>query len=36
MALQDIQERIYTAGDLWELSHRPENDAKRLELSEGG
>lgn len=30
-----IQERIYTADDLWDLSHRPENDGKRFELHEG-
>jgi Uma2 family endonuclease len=30
-----IQERFYTAEDLWELSHLPENADKRFELSEG-
>jgi Uma2 family endonuclease len=30
-----IQEKFYTADDLWELSHRPEYDEMRLELSEG-
>lgn len=30
-----IQERIYTADDLWDLSHRAENDDKRFELSAG-
>lgn len=35
MALPEVQEKLYTAEDLWELSHRPENDSKRFELSEG-
>lgn len=35
MALPEIQEKQYTAGDLWELSHRPDNEGKRFELSEG-
>lgn len=30
-----VQERLYTAVDLWELSHSPEYDEKRLELSAG-
>lgn len=30
-----VQERIYTAEDLWRLSHSPEYDEMRLELSEG-
>jgi Uma2 family endonuclease len=30
-----IQEKIRTAEDLWELSHRPEYADMRLELSEG-
>ena len=30
-----VQERLYTAADLWELSHSTEYDEKRLELSEG-
>jgi Uma2 family endonuclease len=30
-----IRERLYTAGDLWALSHLPQNAGKRLELSEG-
>jgi Uma2 family endonuclease len=30
-----VQERLYTAADLWELSHSPEYDEQRLELSEG-
>jgi Uma2 family endonuclease len=30
-----IQERVYTADDLWELSHSAEYEDKRLELSEG-
>jgi len=30
-----MRERLYTAEDLWELSHRPEYADKRLELSEG-
>ncbi len=29
------QERFYTAENLWELSHSPEYDDQRLELSEG-
>jgi Uma2 family endonuclease len=35
MALPEVQEKLYTAEDLWELSHRPENEGRRLELSEG-
>jgi Uma2 family endonuclease len=35
MALPEIQEKLITAADLWELSHRPENEGKRFELSEG-
>lgn len=30
-----IRERFYTADDLWALSHLPEHDGKRFELSEG-
>jgi Uma2 family endonuclease len=30
-----VQERLYTADDLWELSHRSEYADKRLELVEG-
>lgn len=30
-----IQEKLYTADELWELSHLPENRDKRFELSEG-
>jgi Uma2 family endonuclease len=30
-----VQEKFYTADDLWELSHLPENSDKRLELVEG-
>jgi Uma2 family endonuclease len=30
-----VQEKLYTAEDLWALSHLPENADKRLELSEG-
>lgn len=30
-----VQEQLYTAGDLWELSHRAEYADKRLELIEG-
>ncbi len=30
-----IQEKLYTADELWELSHQPEYSEKRLELSEG-
>ena len=29
------QERLYTVEDLWELSHRPENEGKRFRLIEG-
>jgi Uma2 family endonuclease len=29
------QEKLYSAEELWELSHAPENDGLRLELSEG-
>ncbi len=35
MASLEIQERLYTVEDLWELSHRPENADKRLQLIEG-
>jgi Uma2 family endonuclease len=30
-----VQEHLYTAHDLWTLSHLPEYDSRRLELSEG-
>lgn len=30
-----VREQLYTADDLWRLSHDPEYDAMRLELSEG-
>jgi Uma2 family endonuclease len=30
-----LQERLYTAEDLWELSHSPEYSEQRLELSKG-
>jgi Uma2 family endonuclease len=30
-----VQERLYSAADLWGLSHSPDYDEKRLELSEG-
>lgn len=30
-----VQEKFYTADDLWVISHLPENDSKRFELSEG-
>ena len=30
-----IQERFYTVEDLWAMSHDPENDLRRFELSEG-
>jgi len=30
-----IRERVYRVADLWEISHRPEIDAKRIELVEG-
>ena len=30
-----VREKYHTADDLWKLSHLPENDAARLELSEG-
>ena len=30
-----VQERLYTAADLWELSHLQENSEKRFELVEG-
>lgn len=29
------RERLYTADELWDLSHRPANAGRRLELSEG-
>ena len=35
MALPGIEQRLYTAEDLWELSHQPENENRRLELIEG-
>jgi len=35
MALPEIREKLYSAEELWELSHAPENDARRFELSEG-
>jgi Uma2 family endonuclease len=35
MSLPEIREKFYSAEELWELSHDPENDAKRFELSEG-
>jgi len=31
-----ILEKLYTADDLWEISHLPENEGKRMELIEGG
>jgi Uma2 family endonuclease len=30
-----LREKLYTADDLWELAHRPENSAKRFVLIEG-
>ena len=30
-----IREQVYRVADLWEISHRPENDVKRIELVEG-
>ena len=30
-----VQEKFYSADDLWALSHLPENDGKRFELDEG-
>jgi len=30
-----IREKLYRVADLWEISHRPENDAKHIELVEG-
>lgn len=30
-----VQEKLYTADDLWTLSHLPENAGRRFELSEG-
>src|SRR5215213_2861973 len=30
-----VRENLYTADDLWELSHSTEYEGKRLELSEG-
>ncbi len=30
-----IKDRLYTAEDLWELSHLPENSEKRFELAQG-
>src|SRR5687768_6041758 len=35
MALPEIREKFYSADELWELSHAPENDMRRFELSEG-
>jgi len=35
MALLELQERLYTVEDLWEISHLPENVDKRLHLIEG-
>lgn len=35
MASLELQERLYTAEDLWGLSHLPENENKRLQLIEG-
>jgi len=35
MASLELQERLYTAEDLWEISHRAENADKRLQLIEG-
>jgi Uma2 family endonuclease len=35
MSLPEIREKFYSAEELWELSHDPENDAKCFELSEG-
>jgi len=35
MALLELEEKLYTAEDLWELSHLPENQNKRLRLIEG-
>jgi Uma2 family endonuclease len=29
------QEKLYTVDDVWELSHLPENEGKRIELVEG-
>jgi Uma2 family endonuclease len=29
------QEKLLTVDDLWEISHRPENDGKKFELIEG-
>ena len=30
-----VHERLYTIEDLWSLSHDPDNDLRRFELSEG-
>lgn len=30
-----VQDRLYTADDLWEIAHLPENDDKRFELING-
>lgn len=30
-----IHERLYSVEDLWAISHNPENDLRRFELSEG-
>ncbi len=35
MAQLELQERLYTADDLWELAHQPEYEGKRLQLIEG-
>ncbi|MBI5931660.1 MAG: Uma2 family endonuclease [Chloroflexi bacterium] len=35
MANIALQEKDYTADDLWEISHLPENDGKRIYLIEG-
>ncbi len=35
MALPEVQSRLYTVEDLWELSHRSEYADKRLRLIEG-
>ena len=35
MTLPQIHQKFYTAEELWELSHTPENDTRRFELSEG-
>lgn len=35
MALAEIEQRFYSAEELWEAAHRPENAGKRLQLIEG-